>query len=73
MTIQLNGKSKEFDSPLTILQLLESLGLSPQRVAVEHNREIIKRERYAEVTLEDGDEVEVLQFVGGGAPDTTTR
>jgi len=66
MKIQLNGKEKELDQEYTVLQLLDQLGLHPQRVAVELNRAIIKREFYPTQTVREGDEIEVLHFVGGG-------
>ncbi len=67
MQITLNGKPRTVPDNATILTLLEELEMHPQRVAVEVNREIIKRDRYAEHRLGEYDEVEILQFVGGGA------
>lgn len=67
ITIQLNGKSKDIQPDRTVTQLLEMLELHPQRVAVEINREILKRDLYAEHCIKNGDEIEVLQFVGGGS------
>ncbi len=67
MNVTLNGKEKGIENDCTIQQLLESLELHPRRVAVEVNREIIKREEYESHRLSEGDEIEVLQFVGGGA------
>jgi thiamine biosynthesis protein ThiS len=66
MTITVNGNKKEFASATTIQQLLEALGLDASRVAVEHNRDIIPRERFTAAVVEDGDTLEVVQFVGGG-------
>ncbi len=66
MLIVLNGNEKEFEDGLTIFQVLQQLDLHPQRVAVEVNREIVKRDRFTEHLLQDGDVVEILQFVGGG-------
>lgn len=66
ITIQLNGKSKDIQPDSTVLQLLKTLELHPKRVAVEINREILKRDLYAEHHIKNGDEIEVLQFVGGG-------
>ena len=51
---------------MTIEQLLERLGIDPRRVAVEHNLTIIKRHRQAETVVNEGDEVEIVNFVGGG-------
>ncbi len=66
MRIRLNGDVRDVADGLTILQLLDHLGVDPRRVAVEHNVTIIKRDRYATTTINDGDEVEVVNFVGGG-------
>lgn len=67
MRVTLNGKPKELEEAITILTLLQQLGLHPQQVAVEINRDIIKRESYESHVLHEGDEIEVLRFVGGGS------
>jgi len=67
MNITVNGKSLEIEENANILQLLSHLDLHPQRVAVEVNRAIVKRGVYESHTLAKGDEIEILQFVGGGA------
>jgi thiamine biosynthesis protein ThiS len=51
---------------LTILQLLEQLHIDPRLVAVEHNFSIIKRARYESTLIGDGDQIEIVNFVGGG-------
>ncbi len=66
MKIQLNGQEKQFDAPLTVGALLEQLGLTGHRVAVEVNREIVPRSRHAELALRDNDRVEVVRAIGGG-------
>ena len=66
MLIQLNGKSREVPEGTTISRLLEELRLQPLRVAVQVNIDIIKRERYDEVSLQPGDTVEILTFMSGG-------
>jgi thiamine biosynthesis protein ThiS len=66
MNITLNGRSKELDAPTSIEQLLATLGLDPAQVAIEHNRHILPRARFAETTLTDGDQLEIIHFVGGG-------
>ncbi|TAM47037.1 MAG: sulfur carrier protein ThiS [Gammaproteobacteria bacterium] len=66
MKIQLNGQEKQFDAPLTVGALLEQLGLTGHRVAVEVNCEIVPRSRHAERTLRDNDRVEVVRAIGGG-------
>ena len=65
MTITLNGTAKEVPDTATILTLLADSNLSPQKVAVELNKRLLRTERYAE-PLNPGDEVEIVTFVGGG-------
>jgi thiamine biosynthesis protein ThiS len=66
LKIRLNGDPFETEGPLTVLQLLERLQIDPRRVAVEHNLAILKRERYGTSTIGEGDNVEIVNFVGGG-------
>jgi thiamine biosynthesis protein ThiS len=66
MNITINGSSRPLAGPTTIKALLAELGLDPVRVAVEYNRDILPRERFAATTIEDGDTIEIVQFVGGG-------
>jgi thiamine biosynthesis protein ThiS len=66
MQLMLNGDAREIDDGATLLNLLEAVELNPARVAVERNREIIPRSRYAETALAPGDRIEIVQFVGGG-------
>jgi len=67
MTIKLNGDPRVLPSPMTVLALLELLEIDPRIVAVEHNRVVVKRDRYADTLIADGAEVEIVAFVGGGA------
>ena len=67
MTIILNGDAVEVAGPLTLTALLEQLGVDPRRVAVEHNLTVIKRAHYDTTQIADGDQVEIVNFVGGGA------
>ena len=64
--VRLNGKDREIESDLTVMDLLESLELNPHMVVVELNREILSRDVIGDVQVEDGDQVEVVHFVGGG-------
>ena len=66
MTIQLNGEPYELGAPLTISALLKSLEIDARRVAVEHNLKVVKRDAYTHVTINDRDQVEIVNFVGGG-------
>ena len=66
MTIQLNGDRFELDGPLTIAALLAQLNIDSRLVAVEHNTEVVKRHRYETTIVTEGDEIEIVNFVGGG-------
>lgn len=61
-----NGEPRDLPTGTTVAGLLESLGRHPRTVAVEHNGEILPRQRYAATRLEAGDRVEVVHFVQGG-------
>jgi len=67
MTIQLNGEPREIPEGLTLAALLEWLGLAADRVAVERNREVVKRSDWSATPIEEGDRLEVVQMVGGGS------
>ncbi|MFL6275184.1 MAG: sulfur carrier protein ThiS [Blastocatellia bacterium] len=67
MTIVLNGEPKEIPASLTVTELIETLGLPSERLAIEVNRRIIRRADWPATTLAEGDKVEVVHFVGGGA------
>lgn len=66
MNLIINGEDRQFDSVLTIATLLERLGMKPDRVAVELNRELVPRERWTATHLNDDDKLEIVHFVGGG-------
>ncbi|HKF21416.1 MAG TPA: sulfur carrier protein ThiS [Candidatus Angelobacter sp.] len=69
MTLHLNGEPREFPDGLTILSLVKTLGMKADRVAVELNLEIVPRANWQATALKDGDKLEVVHFVGGGADD----
>ena len=66
MNIVLNGEPFALERPVTVSKLLEQLNIDPRRVAVEHNLVVLKRVAYDSTLLKEGDEVEVVNFVGGG-------
>ena len=66
MQITLNGEPFEIQRPLSLVALLEQLEIDARRVAIEHNLTIIKRHRFPEVIVGDGDQIEIVNFVGGG-------
>jgi len=72
MTLQINGEAREFAGPLTLAELVEQLGMKGDRVAIELNREIAPRDRWASIELNHGDRLEIVHFVGGGT-ETETR
>ncbi len=67
IALQINGRRVELEQPTRLLAYLETLGVSPRAVAVEHNGVIVERSRYADQQLDDGDTVEIVRMVGGGA------
>ena len=66
MTIRVNGEPLEIAVPMTLAALLAELEIDSRRVAVEHNLVVVKRDRYDAVQIKPGDEVEIVNFVGGG-------
>jgi thiazole synthase len=70
MHVTINGEDKCLSDPLTVEQLLTDIGLDPRKVAVERNLEIVPRSGYRRVRLDEGDRIEIVHFIGGGAPDT---
>jgi thiazole synthase len=74
VNITLNGEPRHLNGALSIRDLLISLDLEPRKVAVERNLEIVPRSQYDDVTVEDGDKLEIVHFIGGGnAPVETPR
>ena len=65
MQIQVNGDTREV-AAVTILGLVEEMGLDPRKVAVERNLEIVPRSLHGETQLAEGDRIELVIFVGGG-------
>lgn len=64
--VRLNGKDREIDSGLSVQELVESLDLNPKLIVVELNGEILSRDSFGEVQVSEGDQVELVHFVGGG-------
>ena len=67
MKITLNGDPHEVAGPLTLTALLAQLNIDPRRVAVEHNLTVVKRALYDSTQIQDGDQIEIVNFVGGGS------
>ena len=66
MTIVLNGDPHDVAGPLTLTALLAQLNIDPRRVAVEHNLNVVRRANYDSTRIQDGDRIEIVNFVGGG-------
>ena len=66
MTITVNGEPREVPTGTTVSALLQSLGLQPRLIVVEHNREILGRSSYDATEVRPGDALELVHFVGGG-------
>jgi thiamine biosynthesis protein ThiS len=65
MKLVINGQEQTF-APITLAKLVEHLGMKPDRVAVELNRNIVPRSEWPETHLAEGDHLEIVHFVGGG-------
>ena len=66
MTIILNGDTHEIAAPVSVSELLRQLDIDERRVAVELNLTVVKKTAYGSAVVKDGDEVEIVNFVGGG-------
>lgn len=66
LEIMVNGEPRSLPAPASVADLLRHLGLDPRTIVVELNRRIIRRPRYDDTTLTEGDAVELVHFVGGG-------
>ena len=66
MNIKVNGENLEILDSLTINGLLDHIGLDGRRVAIERNLEIVPKSNYSETNIADGDQIEIVHFIGGG-------
>ncbi|MDQ2974549.1 MAG: sulfur carrier protein ThiS [Acidobacteriota bacterium] len=66
MRIQVNGQPQEVKEALSLSQLVTSLELKPEQIAVELNQKVIRRGDWQNTDLRDGDKIEIVHFVGGG-------
>lgn len=71
MRLTINGEEKSFTDTLSVEQLIKDIGIDPTKVAVERNREIVTKSAYANVQLSDGDQLEIVHFIGGGSSDVS--
>ena len=66
MEVTINGERHGLDGPVSVQGLLRELGHNAQKIAVEHNLEIVPRSTYKDIVVKDGDRLEIVHFVGGG-------
>ena len=66
MRVEINGEARDIEEGATIGSLLANLGLVGRPVAVERNTQIVPRAEHGQTTLQEGDKLELVQFVGGG-------
>ena len=66
LSIIVNGESRELSEPITLAQLIASLDLKPEQVAIELNQVVIRRASWENTLLKRDDRVEIVHFVGGG-------
>lgn len=66
MRLKINGEEKDVAGVRTLADLVQQLAMKGDRVAIELNREIVARANWAATELKDGDELEIVHFVGGG-------
>lgn len=66
ISVTLNGEARALPAGLSLAAMLTHLGLNPRKVAVERNLEIAPRSAYGTIEVQDGDRLEIVQFVGGG-------
>lgn len=67
MEISVNGEPRTIAGPITVAALLAQLGFDPRRIAVERNREIVRRSAFSDTAVSEGDRLEIVHFIGGGA------
>lgn len=66
MRVIINGETKELSGELNLSQLLKHFSMPQERVAVELNREVVRKKDWENIKIADGDKLEVIHFVGGG-------
>lgn len=66
MTVTINNQTRSFDTTMTLSALIDEMGLDDKRIAIEYNRDILTRDQFPSITLQDGDNIEIVNFVGGG-------
>jgi len=66
MNVTINNQVRSIETATTLSALIDEMGLDDKRIAIEYNRDILTREQFPTITLQDGDTIEIVNFVGGG-------
>lgn len=66
LELKINGENRQFPAPLTVAALIDALGYTGKRIAIERNGEIVPKSQHAQTTLVSGDQLEIVVAVGGG-------
>jgi len=66
LRVQINGETREFVDDLRLSDLVDELSLPPERVAIELNKRVVRRNEWPETIITEGDRIEIVHFVGGG-------
>jgi thiamine biosynthesis protein ThiS len=66
LLVEVNGESREVPASITLSEFVRFLALAPERLAIELNRQVVRRADWQQTPLKDGDRVEIVHFVGGG-------
>ena len=67
MRVQINGKARDVADKVKLSELVNELSLAPERVAIELNQKVVRRDLWPTTILADGDRIEIVHFVGGGS------
>jgi thiamine biosynthesis protein ThiS len=67
LRVQVNGEMREVAEKITLDELVRELSLAPERLAIELNREVVRRAAWPETEMREGDQIEIVHFVGGGS------
>ena len=66
MKIFINGETKEIAGEINLIELLENFSLPQERIAVELNKEVVRKKDWGTIRVKDADKIEIVHFVGGG-------
>ena len=67
MLVEINGESRDVADSMTLAELVDHLALAPERLAIELNKRVVRRADWQQTTIREGDQVEIVHFVGGGS------